>query len=221
MEIRNFRRKYDLELIPASNETIILGSLVWNPLLGKPRLEHKGMSNHIFNAIYDAGLIDKNQWSDLMEKIKQTQTVQASFAERTINIDSDHSLSMEHPQLERLQGEFEIQKIRKFSFQDISARIMSNLMRLSIDDLLDELKKENWESYDGKIRRLDMITELYYGNIQVIIENKYANELELALKNSGIAVNQKSAMGRDVEYTFKHQEVPFAMRLERVRHFNA
>ena len=61
MELKQFRNKYHLELIPASHENIILGTLVWDPLIGKPRFNYPGMSEHIFNTFLDAGIISKEK----------------------------------------------------------------------------------------------------------------------------------------------------------------
>ena len=57
MEIKRFRNKYNLELIPASHENIILGNLVWDPIIGKPKFDHPGMSEHIYNAFLDAEMV--------------------------------------------------------------------------------------------------------------------------------------------------------------------
>jgi len=52
MELKKFRNRYDLELIPASHEGIILGTLVWDPVIGKPVFNHPGMPDHIYKMLF-------------------------------------------------------------------------------------------------------------------------------------------------------------------------
>ena len=63
MEIKRFRNKYNLELIPASHENIILGNLVWDPIIGKPKFDHTGMSEHVYKAFLAASIISRENWT--------------------------------------------------------------------------------------------------------------------------------------------------------------
>jgi hypothetical protein len=209
-----------LELIPASTENIIPGTLVWDPIIGKPDFEHRGMPNHIFNAFLDAELIDRNEWQELLKQARQETTINAQLAETTVDIDKDAVTNLQYPQIGKLEHQFELKKVSKFAFGDIKARAMSNLMRVKIDDFLEEMKKNRWDDYDGRIRRVFMITELYYGNIKLVVNRDLKNDLDAGIKNTDLKVENKLELGKSVEYTFKHQDVPFAMRLERVKHFN-
>ena len=71
MEIRKFRKIYDLELIPASTESIINGILVWDPIIGKPKLDHPGMPNHILNAFVDAEFITMAEYGRMYTNFKK------------------------------------------------------------------------------------------------------------------------------------------------------
>ena len=65
-----------------------------------------------------------------------------------------------------------------------------------------------------------MITELYYGTIRMVIEKQFSTELEAILDTAGLQASGKSEGSHAVEYEFSHDDVPFAMRIERVRNFN-
>jgi hypothetical protein len=65
-----------------------------------------------------------------------------------------------------------------------------------------------------------MITELYYGSIQLILNRNWKNELEAGLEKTDLDVVQTVEFGKSIEYTFDHKNVPFAMRLEKLREFN-
>lgn len=223
MEIRQFRRQYDLELIPASHHGIILGSLVWDPIIGKPKFNHPGMSNHIFNAFRTANLINNEELVSFLESSKNIPLGPAQFSSivSEVEIDIDFAGSLDYHQINALEASMGLEKIKKFSFADLQARIMTNLERVRIFDLLDTLKKDQWEEYDGKIRRLFMITELYYGNIKMIIDSSLKTTFEAQSAMKTIDAENQVSLGNRLEYTFAHNEVPFAMRLERVKRFIA
>jgi len=136
MEIKQFRKKYDLELISASNAEIILGRLVFHSLFGRPKFQHAGMPHHIFNAFLDAKLLSKEDWEALYEDIRSTPLIEAQFAESTVNVESSMVTDLEYPEIGKLENSFELSKIRKFTFGDLQARVMSSLMRVRIDDYL-------------------------------------------------------------------------------------
>ncbi|MGK7396283.1 MAG: hypothetical protein ACNS62_17020 [Candidatus Cyclobacteriaceae bacterium M3_2C_046] len=220
MEIKKFRNKYDLELISAATENTILGCLVWDPLIGKPEFNHDGMPDHIFNAFLDADLMTETEWKKYLDDCRNEKEVEANFAERIIDVDVDLASTLDHPQIGQLSHSFQMKNVKKFTFGDLKARTMSNLLRVRIDDFLEELKKNNWEKYDGKIRRVFMITELYYGSLKLVIENSFKSELDASIAKTDLSLKNKLEMGKSVEYTFEHRNVPFAMRIEKVRKFN-
>ncbi len=49
-------------------------------------------------------------------------------------------------------------------------RGMDDLMRIKIDRFLEQMKASRWSDYDGSIRRVYLITELYYGTIRMVIK---------------------------------------------------
>jgi len=220
MELKKFRNKYDLELIPASHENIILGTLIWDPLIGKPRFEYNGMPENIFNAFLDANLITELKWNKFISDINEEKIVDAHLAERIINIDTTTAITLDYPTIGRIQNDFGMEKVSKFSFGDLQVRTLSNLTRMRIDSFLEILKIEKWNKYDGKIRRVFMITELYYGSIKLITNTQWKNELDTTISEFDLDLKNSTEYGRSVEYTFDHKNVPFAMRIERVRDFN-
>jgi hypothetical protein len=220
MEIRKFRKKYDLELIPNSHSGIILGTLVWDPIIGKPSFDHYGMPNHIYNAFRDAGYLNDQELEEALEKTKQTPTGPAHFAERDIEIDIDFATTLEEPRIGKVEASFGLNSVKKFTFGELNARSMLNLERVHIDDFLEKLKKNKWDDYDGKIRRVFMITELYFGSVKVVIDKEMKAEFEASIQNTDLDLNPGLEFAKSVEYTFNHNDVPFAMRIERVKHFN-
>ncbi len=220
MELRKFRNRYDLELIQASHENIILGNLVWDPFFGKPKFTSgKGMSNHIANAYLDAEIITQDEWSQYLDELKQVKEIEAHFADAVIDVDMNLVASLENPQLGKVSNNFTLKKIKKCTFGDLKARVMSNLLRIKTDDFLEKLKRNKWDLYDGNIRHVYLITELYYGSIQLVIEENLQNELEGAIKRAELTVENKTRLGNSVEYSFSHGNVPFAMRIEKMRDF--
>jgi hypothetical protein len=220
MEIRKFRSAYDLELIPASHEGICLGDLVWDPLLGPPQFSKKGMPNAIYTAFLDAGLIDETSWALFREELQGTQMMEAHLANRTVDVDLEFLTELKHPELGRITGEFTTEKLSKFTFGNLMMREMDDLLRIKIDRYLEQMKASRWETYDGTIRRVFLITELYYGTMSLVVEKKFSHELEAILRKADLEALNRLEGSQSVVYEFSHGNVPFAMRIERVRTFN-
>jgi hypothetical protein len=220
MEIRKFRKAYDLELIPASHAGIMPGDLVWDPVLGPPRFTRKGMPSSVFTAFLDAGLINEEQWKAFQKDMRQAAIQEAQLASRTVEVDAEVVGELKHPELGKIKGEFLAENIRKFTFGNLMVREMSNLIRVRIDHYLEEMKASHWDLYDGSIRRVFMITELYYGSIKMVVEKRFSAELEAMLKQTGLQASARTEDQHAVEYAFSHDQVPFAMRIERIRTFN-
>ena len=220
MEIRKFRTAYDLELIPASHEGITTGDLVWDPIFGPPVFSRKGMPNTIFTAFLDAGMVAEQEWAALREESRLTPFMEAHLASRTVNVNVEYVGELQHPKVGAISGDFVTEKLSKFTFEDIMVRQMDDLIRIRIDRCLEEMKATRWSEYDGKIRRVFMITELYYGTIKMVVEKQFSAELDALLKHTEIKALTKSEGTHAVEYEFSHDNVPFAMRIERIRNFN-
>ena len=220
MEIRKFRSEYNLELIPASHEGISLGDLVWDPILGPPDFSRKGMPNTIYTAFLDAGLISKSEWEIFRKENRGAPLVNAHFAARQVDVGVEFIPELQHPKIHRISSDFKTEKLSKFTFGNLQMREMANLMRIRIDQMLEQMKASRWKDYDGNIRRVYLVTELYYGTIRILIEKQFTSELEASMKKVDLMASGKSEGSHAVEYEFSHDNVPFAMRIERVRTFN-
>lgn len=220
MEIRKFRKVYGLELIPASHEGIFTGTLVWDPIIGSPEFSKKGMPNSIYTAFLDAELLNENEWSALSLESKTAPFFEAQLASRTVDVEVEFVNDLQHPKVGKITGEFISQKLSKFTFGNIMVREMDDLIRVRIDRKLEEMKARRWKEYDGRIRRVFMITELYYGTIKMVVEKQFSAELDAQIQNSELKALARSEGSHAVEYEFSHDNVPFAMRIERIRYFN-
>ncbi len=220
MEIKKFRNNYGLELITTSHSEIALGNLVWDPLIGTPGLSHPGMPGNIYTAFLDAGLIDKNEFTLFKKESTEIELIPAQFADKNVDVNSELIAELHHPVLGKIEGDFKLEAISKFNFGELQVRIMDNLLRVKIDQYLEQMKEKKWKDYDGRIRRVHMITELYYGSIKLIVEKSLSGKMDAALEKSRIKILSKASSSSSVEYSFSHDEAPFAMRIEQVRSFN-
>lgn len=220
MEIRKFRNAYGLELIPASHEGIFTGILVWDPILGAPVFSKKGMPNSIFTAFLDAGLINEEEWAALVEESRHAPFLEAQLASRTVDVDVEFVNELQNPKVGKITGEFISEKLSKFTFRNIMVREMDDLVRIRIDRYLEQMKATRWSEYDGHIRRVYMITELYYGTIKMLVEKQFSAELDAQLQTWQLELVSRNEGSHAVEYEFSHDNVPFAMRIERIRTFN-
>lgn len=217
MEIKNFRNKYGLDLIPASHSNICLGDLVKDPVFGPPDFSYT--PNNIFSAFYDSEYLNEGEMLQNQNEAKKIECVSAGFVELSIDVDVENLTELKHPSIGKIGSNFITKKTKKFTFGDLEARIMSNLMRVRIDSYLDEYRKKKWEDYDGKVRRAFMITELYYGKIKMVLETQFSQEFEAEIQKLDLEASNKLSYGKEVQYTFDHKDVPFAMRTVKVKNF--
>ena len=220
MEIKTFKKTYGLELIPAAHAGLIPGELVWDPLLGPPRFAHRGMPNTIYTAFLDAGLFEESDYHEIRESAVLLELQKAHFADQSVQVDTHHLGELVHPGLGKLKGELALEKVRKFSFSQLEVKAMNDMLRIRIDEYLEIMKANHWQEYDGKIRRVYMVTELYYGTMNLVVENHHHGAVEAALEKSRIQPHARATGLQMTEYSFSHDDVPFAMRIERVRSFN-
>jgi len=220
MEIRKFRKDYGLELIPASHEGLFAGNLVWDPIIGSPEFSKKGMPNSIFTAFLDANLITEKEWTALVQESSQMPFMEAQLASRNVNVNVEFVGELQHPKVGKITSEFISKKLSKFTFGNLMVKEMDDLIRVRIDHYLEKMKATRWKEYDGKIRRVYMITELYYGTIKLVVEKPFSTELDVLLQNTTLEALKRSEGFHAVEYEFSHDNVPFAMRIERIRTFN-
>ena len=220
MNLNSFSRYYGLTLLPVSHSQISLGDLVWKPLWGKPKLEHSGMPNHILNAFYDANLLDIKTHERALKKIRKQKQYPAQLSERNITTNTEQAIAYSSYGMERLSQKFAFNKIRQYEFENIQVRLLSNELRISIDGYLEQLKKENWKAYQGNINRVYMITELYYGDLKIQIDTDLKKEFMAALKETDLELKSALDYEKTSLYSFSNHEIPFAIRLERVKKFN-
>ncbi len=220
MEIRKFKNNYGLVLIAASHSGIAVGDLVWDPLIGSPVSSYPGMPKNIYTAFLDAGLIDENEFKTFMKECAETDLISAQLADKNVDVNSELITGLQHPVMGKIEGNFKLDTISKFNFGELQVRVMGDLLRVKIDQYLELMKEKRWKEYDGKIRRVQMITELYYGSIKLIVERSLSGTMDAALEKSTVQVLSRAEGSRSVEYAFSHEEVPFAMRIESVRRFN-
>jgi hypothetical protein len=135
-------------------------------------------------------------------------------------VDVEWVQELQHPKIGKIRGDFLSEKLSKFTFGDLVMRNMDDLLRVRIDHHLEEMRARKWAEYDGRIRRVFFITELYYGTIKLVVEKKFSSELEGLLAEHQLEASGRSEGSHAVSYEFSHENVPFAMRIEQVRTFN-
>ena len=98
--------------------------------------------------------------------------------------------------------------------------MLSNELRIYLDENIEKLRKQNWKAYQGNINRVYMITELYYGDLKIQIDTGLKKEFMAALKETDLELKSALDYEKTSLYSFSNHEIPFAIRLERVKKFN-
>ena len=163
----------------------------------------------------------KNEWAALVEESRQAPFLEAQLASRTVDVNVEFVNELQHPKVGKITGEFISEKLSKFTFGNIMVREMDDLIRIQDRPLpgTDESHTGGMNMTDS-IRRVFMITELYYGTIKMVVEKQFSAELDAQLTNLATGSTYRNEGSHAVEYEFSHDNVPFAMRIERIRTFN-
>jgi hypothetical protein len=216
MLLRTFTKTYDLQLLPAAHTGILLGNLVWNPFLGKPKLSHPGMPNHIGNALYDVGIITKTAWQDMLKTLDVPMCKNAKLAKIKIDAVQEVAGSV----LDKLGLGFEQAYVVESVITDVCAKVMKNNMRVELDEFLEQVHPKLFRSLFRNPRKVYMITELYYGSLKLKVEKKHELTFERMVAATKWPVRADLNNKKNHEYVFAHNEVPFAYKMERILGFN-
>ncbi len=222
MNARDFYRKYGIELIPAALADLTLGKCIWDGgWFDKPSFEKAGMPSYIFNAFVAENLITLDESDAYLQRFRELPRIEAAFAKESIDLETDDVLQLGIPQLASIQARFDLVSNGRFSVLEARGKSIPNRDRIIIDRLLDQLKSKNWDKYRSALRRAYMITELYYGALEVIIDKQWETELDAALGVTASDQMVKLKVGKSISYTFPNGNVPFGMRIERIKFFNS
>ena len=216
MLLRTFTKNYNLQLLPAAHTGILLGNLVWKPFLGKPKLSHPGMPNHISNALYDIGIITKTTWQDILNKLEVPICKNAKLAKIKI----DDVQQVVGSVLDKLGLGFEQSYVVESVITDVCAKVMDNNMRVGLDRYLEQIDPKLLRFSFRNPRKVYLITELYYGSIKIKVEKAHELTFERLVAATKWPVQANLKKENNHEYVFAHNEVPFAYKMERILGFN-
>lgn len=220
LTIKEFSRKYDLDIIPMSYEGLTFGKCVWETgIFKKPEFSHRSMPDYIFSTFIDAGLMSLEEANNIINKFRQQDLKKASFINENIEVDTQIVSDIEIDKIINLKNEIKSKKISKFTFSEIKFKEIEYADRIFIDDKLDEIKATMWRDYNQDLRRAFIITQLFYGKIKIYIKKDFKNELNLSAK--GFVLKNEVTTNNVLEYEFDSDDLPFAMKLIRVKHFNS
>jgi hypothetical protein len=65
-----------------------------------------------------------------------------------------------------------------------------------------------------------MVTELYYGTLTIKVEKDHETAFEEKVMNTNWPISITLNSPKNHEYTFDHNDLPFAYKMERIHRFN-
>lgn len=221
MNLRAFYRQYELELIPVALESLTLGKCVWDGgWLDSPSFSHQGMPAYIYNTFVDKNIISIDESDAILDRFRLMPNIGAKFAHEEIEIEIEDALTLKIGKEIDLNSAFDLKKVKSFSFSNSVGKELPNRDRILIDKMLDQIKDNHWDEYKSGLRRAYIITELYYGKIEISIDTDLEIEFEASIPTAKLETANKFKVGKTVSYVFESSKVPFAMRIERIKHFN-
>jgi hypothetical protein len=215
LTIKEFSKKYNLTIIPVSDETITFGKCVWDSLVfGKPKFSHPGMPDYIYNAFVSSGILTEAESNILLHQNRTTPLVNAGIA--NIEFESDVAIELGIDSKIGIEAESKVKKIQRFVFSDVKAKILTESARFQMFKNLELLKDEHWEDYKRGLRNAYVITKLYYADVKIYINTQQSAELNL--EAGGLVLSPGESTERTKTFIFKNTTVPFAMALEKIKH---
>lgn len=222
LNLRAFYKNYDLELIPAALSTLTLGKCVWDGgWFDKPSFDHEGMPNYIYNIFVEKNIISDDECEAQLSRLQTLKNVEARFAAINIEFELEDALELEIAKQIDMNANFDLKNVKSFTISGAVGKSIPNRDRINIDRMLDQVKDKHWDEYKSKLRRAYLITELYYGKVEITIDSDLAIQFEAALPGNQLSAANKFKLGTNMTYVFESSKVPFAMRLERIKHFNS
>ncbi|AWI25891.1 hypothetical protein HYN49_08250 [Flavobacterium pallidum] len=203
-------------------KSLTLGKCVWDGgWFDTPSFTHANMPDYIYNTFVQGGIITIAQADEILNRMRAIPAEPAEFANINIEFTLEDALELKLSQQLDLNASFNLKNVKSFNFSGSVGKCFPNTDRLNIDKMLDEIKDGQWDQYKSGLRRAYIITELYYGKIEMSINSDMQAAFEGALPPEKLAASNKFTLGNTLSYIFESSDVPFAMRLERIKHFNS
>lgn len=222
MYLNQFKKLYQLELIPTSHADISLGDLVWLRKNKTPLLGRKGMPNNIYNLFVAEELINHIQWRKTIDLLESQMLIPAELSSMQIKANRRFGITFHHPVIQNFFSDHTFQNHIHFSFNSIKVRVLSNPRRIEIQKYMNEIGTEKEKKVFKRYRPVHLISELYYGNLRLSIDRALAQKASHLIQAKSLDKPLlELTKKKEILYEFSNQEVPFAMRLEKLKDFNA
>jgi len=221
IELRKFRNKYDLELLLNSDEKMKIGDLFRDSILNKP-VEDDDISVDVWRLLEKAEILSDSEKDEYRQQSENIEYIDANLSniDKKIEFEFDLGLSV----LKKLNlGNIQLSynDVENFSFSNIRKKEITNDLAETISDYIDKFRNNNWGEYKRVIRRAFFITELYYGDITVKINENINISADAVISETGLEITPKFSNGVLSSFTISSQKIPFAMKLASIKKFDA
>lgn len=218
--IRSFKRKYGIELLMASEETLRVGL---EAKYNRPILE-LGLEIRPYYVTDRLELpsVDETKYEGLFDQIAKATKVKAEIADYSLESTFDFGAAFKMPSLGiDISADFDYNKIQSFSYDGVMARVTSLEVGRPLVKQLAQIKSKDgkwWRKIDG----FHFVEKLYYADKVVITsDSKYAAEIAAKLQmtyNIEVGVKVSGTNKSRIEFSGA-PEAPFATKIEVIRDF--
>jgi hypothetical protein len=215
---REFEKKYNVELLPYSTASVILADILdWKGVLSQ-KLDYLN-----YNLV-DKLNIDKPTRVELRNQLKNVSLDVASFPDVEEKKDFGIGVNIEIPGLKTdFDGKIGTDSIKSFKFGNIKAKTFTGELRIEIDNLLDQLKEEDFSAYKKNLRGNYLIEKLFYvTRLEITIKagTKIDFDVSSGLPNGAtVDVKGDASSGKDIKIVYNLPDCPFAAELVKLKHF--
>jgi hypothetical protein len=192
MNLRAFYRKYELELIPVALESLTFGKCVWDGgWFDTPSFTHDNMPEYIYNVFVEKNIISIDESDTILERMRNLPKIESEFASINIDIELDDIINLKLAEQINLSADFDLKNVKSFSISGSVGKEMPNRDRINIDKMLDQIKDEYWDEYKNGLRRAYMITQLYYGKIEISLDSSLEVNFESSISSQSLNLANK------------------------------
>lgn len=222
MNFNHFRRLYDLDMLPTNHTDINIGDLAWKAKAGRPKLTGKRLPVSIYSIFLNNNSIGYDEWVAGINYFESIEALPANIGNIDIETTYSFGKNIGHPITKIIHNQMNYPVKHRFGFTKIRTRIIPNNWRQKIQYYLSNLSASRGkEIFNNKQYPLQVISELYYGNLTYRTNRKGSEELDLLLRRTSRETVNRYLDGKVRVYEFHHHDVPFAMRLEPLETFLA
>ena len=223
MHFLQFKKQYQISLLPKAFSNITLGDLMFvHSPYQRPVSVIENIPSHIYNLFIYQAVISRRKWRKRINEFQEAALTKTDLLSQRIIASPSLIKSIKNDFLELILLNFqEDTTVVEVAFSRLEQKEMSKQSKQHIRRLILRSPKEDGAVYKQRILTVNLANRLYYANLCFITNEENALEINrLLLHYPTQPLYRFIEAGRYV-FEFSFKENPFCMTLEPLIDFGA